>query len=235
LNPENEQLRQTIVEKITKLRWKGHPWFKKFFAGALKREHVQFWHEQQFYVTGYANELIAPLYIKCTDSAVRVKILNNLLEEETGCETKTAAHHELFIRLGLALGNTRERYADIRPIAETAALRHYWDWLVKERPFIEGLAGVAVSGEGQMPGMGSKVAQALQEQFNLTHDQVAAWWAHDEADAEHSGSALAALCTLVKTDAERKAVTRAVDLSLELMWLFLSGLHRVCVEDRPLP
>jgi pyrroloquinoline-quinone synthase len=229
------ELRAELTQRVQAMRWEHHRWFKKLFAKELTKDHCRFWHEQQFYITGQAQELVAPLYLKCPFPEVRVQILRNLLEEETGCETKTAPHPELFIRLGLALGNTRERYMDIKPLPETAALRHYWDWLGHQRSFLEGLAGIAVAGEGQMPNMGSRVSEALEKQFGLTHDESAAWWAHDEADKEHSGTALEVVVERARTDQEQKQVLRAVDLSLELMWLFFSGLYRYCIDDRKLP
>lgn len=229
------EFRAELARRVEAMRWKGHRWFQKFFARELRLEDVRFWHEQQFYVTGHAHELFAPLYLKCDDPVFRTQILKSLLEEETGCDTKTAAHRELFVRVGLALGNTRERYEDVRPLPETAALRHYWEWLGHHRSFVEGLAGIAVAGEGQMPGMANRIARELEEQFGLTHEQTAAWWAHDEADTEHAGTAMEAVVKLATTDLDQKLATRALDLSLEMMWMFLSGLYRVRVEDRTLP
>jgi pyrroloquinoline-quinone synthase len=83
------------------------------------------------------------------DAKVRLEILNNLIEEETGKMSGRAPHPELYIRLGEALGSTRQRMLNIRALPESVALRTWWIWLVANRPFVEGLASVSIAGEGR--------------------------------------------------------------------------------------
>jgi hypothetical protein len=65
----------------------------------------------------------------------------------------SAPHPELYIRLGEALGSTREKMLNITPLAESLALRSYWLSAVDMYPFVEALAALSVGGEGQVPGL----------------------------------------------------------------------------------
>ncbi len=186
---------------------------------------MRHWIEQQFYLTGQVRDLIGPLYVNCEDTAARVHILDNLIEEETGRMSKSAPHPELYLRLGCALGSTRETMLNIRPLPESVALRTWWIWVVANRPFAEGLAAVSIAGEAQVPGVGNEFARILEERYGLTHDETAFWWVHEEADREHGGSAVELVSKLAQTDEEQKRVRDVVDHTLELLWRFIDGLE----------
>lgn len=209
-----------------------HPWILKFRRAELSKEQICHWMEQQFYLTGRVHDLIGPLYVNCEDAEVRAHILDNLIEEETGRMSKSAPHPELYIRLGCALGSTRETMLTIHPLPESVALRTYWVWVVAHRPFMEGLAAVSIAGEAQVPGAGNEFARLLEEKYGLTHEQTAFWWVHEEADKEHGGSAIETVVKLAKTDEEQQRVRAAVDHTLELLWRFFDGLEVAYGQQR---
>src|SRR5579875_3910270 len=215
----------TELQKMVAARrvfW-DHPFVEKF-RPQLSRDQVRHWIEQQFYLTGRVHDLIGPLYVHCEDAQVRAEILNNLIEEETGKMSGSAPHPELYIRLGEALGSTRERMLNIQPLPETLALRTWWIWLVEKRPFVEGLASVSVAGEGQVPGAAKEFARILEQEYGLTHEQSAFWWVHEEADREHGNGAMEIVAKLARTDEEQQRVRAVVRNTLALMWRFFDAL-----------
>lgn len=228
-----EQFSKELQGMVTQRRafW-DHPWIQKFRRAELSKEQIRGWMEQQFYLTGRVHDLIGPLYVNCEDAEVRAHILDNLIEEETGRMSKSAPHPELYIRLGCALGSTRETMLNIRPLPETLALRTYWVWVVAHRPFMEGLAAVSIAGEAQVPGAGNAFARLLEEKYGLTHDQTAFWWVHEEADREHGGSATETVAKLAITDDEQRRVRDAIDYTLELLWRFFDGLDSAYGSQR---
>ena len=229
----SEQFAKELQNMVTHRRafW-DHPWIQKFRRAELSKEQIRCWMEQQFYLTGRVHDLIGPLYVNCEDAEVRAHILDNLIEEETGRMSKSAPHPELYIRLGCALGSTREIMLNIHPLPESVALRTYWVWVVAHRPFMEGLAAVSIAGEAQVPGAGNEFARLLEEKYGLTHEQTAFWWVHEEADKEHGGSAIDTVVKLAKTDEEQRRVRDAVDHTLELLWRFFDGLDLAYGQQR---
>lgn len=224
-----EELKNMVAQR--RAFW-DHPWTQKFRRAELSKEQVRHWIEQQFYLTGKVHDLIGPLYVHCPDAEVRTQILDNLVEEETGRMSGSAAHPELYLRLGTALGSTRETMFNIRPLPETMAMRTWWIWVVANRPFIEGLAAVGIAGEAQVPGAGDVYAKLLEEKYGLTHEQSAFWWVHEEADKEHGGSAVEIVSKMARTDEEQKQVREVIDHTLELLWRFFDGLELAYGEQR---
>jgi pyrroloquinoline-quinone synthase len=226
MTTSSEQFAKELESIVSQRRafW-DHPWIQKFRRAELSTEQVRHWIEQQFYLTGRVHDLIGPLYTKCEDERVRRDLVHNLLEEETGEVSHSAPHPELYLRLGEALGSTRDTMRNLKPLPETLALRSYWTWIVKERPFLEGVAAVSVAGEAQVPGAGSEFARILEEKYGLSHEQSAFWWVHEEADREHGGGAVEMVAKMAQTEQEREAVRQAVDHSLTLLWHFFDGLE----------
>lgn len=222
----SEQFAQELKDMVAQRRafW-DHPWIQKFRRAELSKEQVRHWIEQQFYLTGRVHDLFGPLYTKCDDDKIRAGMVENLIEEETGKMSGTAPHPELYLRLGEALGSTRETMRTIKPLPEALALRTYWVWAVKELPLIEGVAAISIAGEAQVPGAGLEFARILEEKYGLTHEQAAFWWVHEEADADHGGGAIAMVARQAKTDEEQRRVREVVDHSLTLLWRFFDGLE----------
>lgn len=202
-----------------------HPWNQKFRRAELSKEQIRHWIEQQFYLTGKVHDLFGPLYAKCDDEKIRMGLLDNIIEEETGSMSGSAPHPELYIRLGEALGSTRETMRNIQPLPESVALRTYWVWAASNQSFVEGVAAISIAGEAQVPGAGDVYAKLLEEKYGLSHDQTAFWWVHEEADKDHGDGAYALVAKLAQTDAEQKLVRDAVSHSLELLWRFFDGIE----------
>jgi pyrroloquinoline-quinone synthase len=225
----NQQFAKELEDMVSSRRafW-DHPFIQKFRSAELTKDQVRHWIEQQFYLTGRVHDLFGPLYAKCEDARIRMGLVHNLLEEETGEVSHSAPHPELYIRLGEALGSSREAMRSVKPIPEALGLRSYWTWIVKERPFVEGVAAISIAGEAQVPGAGFEFSRILEQKYGLTHEQTAFWWVHEEADKEHGGGAIEMVTNLAQTDQERENVRRTVDDSLTMLWRFFDGLELSC-------
>ena len=120
-----EQLKEDLEAKKA---FHQHPWIEKFARGELSREQVKIWTEQLNYVTGIGiHELMGGIYAKCTDPESRKQIADSLYEEETGKMSGTEPHPELYIRLGIALGSSREEMLNVKPLPETRAVRAWYE------------------------------------------------------------------------------------------------------------
>lgn len=222
----SEQFALELKDMVAQRRafW-DHPWIQKFRRAELSQEQVRHWIEQQFYLTGRVHDLFGPIYAKCDDDKIRAGMVENLIEEETGKMSGTAPHPELYLRLGEALGSTRDIMRTIKPLPESLSLRTYWVWAAKELPLIEGVAAISIAGEAQVPGAGLEFARIMEEKYGLTHEQAAFWWVHEEADADHGGGAIAMVARQARTDEEQRRVREVVDHSLTLLWRFFDGIE----------
>lgn len=219
---------QLKADLEAKKAWRDHPFIKKFERGELAKEQVRDWVEQQYFVTGHDGHiLLGAMLAKAPTEKVREEIVENIIEETTGSKIEgSAPHNELYLRLGEALGSTRERMLTLDPHPETLALRSYWELVILNRSFAEGMAAGSLGGEAQLPGSAARFAKVLEEKYGLTHEQSAFWWVHEQADAEHGDAAFRFVASLCTTEEEQQKVRTTLRRSLELAWLFFDGLER---------
>lgn len=222
-----EFVKQLKADVERKKAMHQHPWVKRFERGELTRDQARGWIEQFYYVIGQnIHRIMGGLYFKCPDPKIRAEIIENIVEEELGKVSGTAGHPDLCIRLGEALGSSRERMQSLEPLPETRALRCWYELaMAPSTPFVDALA-MGAAGEAQLPGAAAKFAQLLEQKFGLTHEQTTFWWVHEEMDREHSGAAYEALARIARTDEEQQRVRDVVRGYLDLWWLFFDGLER---------
>jgi pyrroloquinoline-quinone synthase len=91
--------------------YRDHPWIQRYVKGELSRAQVRTWVEQHYCTVGDVHDIFGPIYTGCPDPQVRVHMLENLWEEETGKITGSLPHRELMCRLIEALGGSREEIA----------------------------------------------------------------------------------------------------------------------------
>src|SRR5271156_4423432 len=111
---------------------------------------------------------LSALHSRCTNAEERVKLAESLYEEETGKISGSAPHPELFIRLGLGVGLSREDMIHGKALPSTAALIDWFELSTKDRSFAEGIGAINLAAEGQVPGNFAPFARALEKHYGLS-------------------------------------------------------------------
>ena len=159
------------------------------------------------------------LYVICPDPAWRAKIAEVVYEEGTGrLFSDGVAHNELYYRFAEGVGVGREELSRTRYCAGALAFKQYFIQICSGS-FIEGVAGHMLGAEAQGPGHYQQIAENLQEQFELTDEQVAFWVIHDIADEDHSGIGRELLEQFAATPDDLERVVVAVDEMQQMMEL----------------
>src|ERR1700685_2212777 len=78
---------------------------------------------------------LSALHSRCVNAEERVKLAGSLYEEETGRSSRSAAHPQLFIRLGLGLGLSRDDMIHGKAFPSTAALIDWFELSPHVRAF----------------------------------------------------------------------------------------------------
>jgi pyrroloquinoline-quinone synthase len=139
--------------------YQDHPWIQRYVKGELSRAQIRTWVEQHYCTVGDVHDIFGPIYAACPDPEVRVRMLENLWEEETGKITGSAPHRELMCRLIEELGGTRAQIAQTKPLPETVARRSFLRLMARTRPFYEAVAAISVAGEAQFGDMAETYAR----------------------------------------------------------------------------
>ena len=145
-----------------------HPVIQEMEKGELSREQIAGWIYQITRWANPSNILMGAMYAKCPDDDLRVMILDNLSEEETGSESGTAGHVELFERTFAELGWDEQRRTTEDVKMETWALAHWFEVVMTQRSLAEAIAAVSFSAERINPLCFSKVEKALRANYEIS-------------------------------------------------------------------
>jgi pyrroloquinoline quinone (PQQ) biosynthesis protein C len=221
------ELTQTLKTMLEQRKaYRDHPWVHRYLTGELSRMQIRTWVEQHYCTVGDVHDIFGPIYAGCPDQTVRVRMLENLWEEETGRMTESAPHRELMCRLIEELGGTRAEIAQTRPLPETVARRSFLRLMARTRPFYEAIAAISVAGEAQFGDMAETYAQTGETRYGLSPKATAFWWVHAKADKEHGGTAFEIVSQWARTEEEQQQVIESVRQSLELAWCWFDGFVR---------
>lgn len=195
-----------------------HPLWQAVVRGKLSRAQVIEFVKQSACIPLYNHHFHGYLYINCPNPVWRSRMAEVGYEEGTGqIYSDGVAHGELYLRLGEALGVSREDMYSVEFSAGALGIRHYFENICR-RSFLEGFAAVALGGEASVPGVLGKVSDAFVQHYGLTADQARFFSVHEEADSDHSSGALEFLEEFARTDPDVALAVRTVRDSVEMMW-----------------
>ena len=110
-----------------------HPIWHRIADGKVSQAGLCNFATQFFLQVREFPRALSALHSRCVNAEERVKLAESLYEEETGKISGSAPHPELFIRLGLGLGMSRDDMIHGKALPSTAALI---DWF-ESRPRID--------------------------------------------------------------------------------------------------
>ena len=176
----------------------------------------------------------------CPVMAIKQKILEHEYGEVIKDRYSEFGHLDLIVRQAKTLGLTPEEVLNTKPIPTTMATLYAWDWLTREKSWLEGLSALTVTewtnddrlladlGGGHSTRMGKR----WMEDLGLQWKDMPNFDVHRQADEEHSDMFLPFLCEYATGEKERVALN-AVKESLELFALYREGVAKA-MEKIPL-
>ena len=162
----------------------------------------------------------------CPHTEIRKFVVTENLYEEEALEGHS--HFEILLRMGSALGLSREELELAKPLPSTVVALHAWEALTKNRSWYEGIAAKAVLERTNNPDCGNfsaLEAERWMRQLKLSRDDVEFWLLHDSVDQIHGDGALRLMEKYLKTDDEREAAIRAAEESMMAWRVYLDGIY----------
>jgi pyrroloquinoline-quinone synthase len=195
-----------------------HPFWLQIRDGKVSQDGLCNFAIQFFLQVREFPRALSALHSRCFNFDERVKLAESLYEEETGKISGSAPHPELFIRLGLGVGLSREDMIHGKALPSTAALIDWFELSTKDRSFAEGIGAINIAAEGQVP----------ETHYGLSREQVAFFDVHEIADRDHSDVGDNILSHTPMSEVEHAKVWAAVERSLDMWWQFFDGIQRAC-------
>jgi pyrroloquinoline quinone (PQQ) biosynthesis protein C len=170
----------------------------------------------------------------CPHVEVRKFVVTENLYEEEALEGHS--HFELLVKMGKAVGLTREQVETAKPLPTTVVALHAWETLTKNRTWYEGLAAKAVlerTNDRKCGNFSAEQGERWMRQLKLTADDVEFWLLHDTVDQVHGGGSFNLLEKYLRSDAEKEAAIRAAEESMMAWKVYLDGVCDAVAGSNP--
>lgn len=225
-SPFEQTLYRIVADCHLNLRWVAYSKERLTFEGA--RLLVQQWG----IFTRHSRRCWAYVVGNCPHVEIRKFIVRENLYEEEAIEGHS--HFDLILRLGQALGLSREALEFAEPLHTTLVALHAWEALTKNRSWHEGVAAKAVLEMTNLPECGrfsGEEAERWNRQLGLSAEDVEFWSLHDSVDQIHGGGSLQLLEKYLVREDDRRQALQAGRESMMAWKVYLDGIFEAAVKN----
>lgn len=202
-----------------------HPFYQMWSSGKLPHSALAEYAKQYYHLTDNFPRFAASVYKNCDDAKIRRKILNNLIEEETGDKTKP--HAVLWLQFCSALGIKAKDAIKSKKMKNTNALLKDFESLTSN-DFLNG-AACLLAYEMQLPDISKTKKEGLIRHYNIKGKAGLEFFdVHMEADIRHSKVWKGILAKHAKGSKAQK-IMKSFNQSLSSQWRFLDGILEKCL------
>jgi pyrroloquinoline quinone (PQQ) biosynthesis protein C len=197
-----------------------------FSKDRLTREAAQVLIEQWSNFTRHSRQCWAHVVGNCPIIEVRKFIVTENLYEEEAQEGHS--HFEILVRMGIALGLTRQDIEFAKPLPTTVVAMNAWEAMTKNRTWYEGLAAKSVLERTNNPNCGNfshHQADYWTRQLKLSKEDTEFWWMHDSVDQIHGDGSLKLLEKYLTREDQKQAALRAAEESMMAWTVYFDGFY----------
>jgi pyrroloquinoline-quinone synthase len=178
---------------------------------------------------------------RCPAADVRADLMENILEEESGAVSGAGSHAELFLYMMDGFGHPRRLFEDVELLPESAAYRRFVDEAVAG-PWLVGAAVSTIFVEGSVQdrseleaggshGPAGDEADPFARHPLVIHQGLDPRYlelkrVHRRVEGGHRLDAYAAVAKHARSNAERSAVTGAIEKALDLWVSYRDAIER---------
>ena len=194
-----------------------HPVVLAMEDGSATVAQLQLFTEQFYFHISRMLPWIGAIYVRCPHEDVRTALVKNLAEECTGYQSGTAAHPDLLLQFGEALGMDADVIRCGEQMTEGRRLTEYFEFMGLCREWYVPLSAIGIGLESFVPDTFRRVVAAMKKNYGLTDEQLVFWTMHILADEEHGDEGIELVSTYALTGEARKQV---FDCTVETSRLF---------------
>jgi pyrroloquinoline quinone (PQQ) biosynthesis protein C len=195
--------------------------WSEYSARGLTRAGARLYCQQHGIFTRHSRRAWAYVVGNCPEVEVRRFIVRENLFEEEG--TEDGSHYMKLVRMGQALGLTREAIDDAVPLPSLRAALLMWETLTKDRHWLIGAAAKATL---EMKGVAGVEGPRWMHELELSAADCDFWLLHHEVDQVHGPGALQLVLKYLPRypEVDAAAILTAVEDSAYALRLFRDGV-----------
>ena len=218
-----ESLAEELAREPRALDLAANPFLAALANGSCPRDAIRRYAIDTYVLSSTFSQRLASLVAMCPDSAVRVELVRNILEEEgvASFDGKRISrrddrqHGEIARRFAHAAGVDDAELAR----AKDQYRRQTWvDRAIAGGRLCAALAYLTVGFEGCVPPTYALLVSALERNYGFSRDDLEFFILHMTADADHSRLGAEMIAALVRSDADREEALTGVQRATTAWW-----------------
>jgi pyrroloquinoline-quinone synthase len=219
---KTEDFLKALDDLVAEKHLLKHPFYKLWSEGKLSPESIR-----EYAISYYPHVAAFPTYVSgvhsgCDDPALRLELLENLVEEEGG----PVNHPALWRRFAAALGATGEDLAIEPRTPEVAAVIAEFRRATRDGSVAEGLAALYAY-ESQIPEISRTKREGLASFYGIEDAEATRFFTvHEETDVWHRQVERSAIGRVAVTDAEQRRALASAERCLDALNRVLDGVMR---------
>jgi len=198
----------------------NHPFYQLWNEGKISVKALQGYTQQYYHFVAEIPRLVGRVYSNTSDMKDRLTILENLNEEEN----PKLPHEELWIRFGEGLG-VKRKHLKAKMLPETRTMMNSM-WNLCKDDSLSGCAAL-LAYESQISEIACLKMKGLKKYYNIKDKRSLEFFeVHKVSDIEHQKTWKKIIAKHAKTAPEKAKVRKALNKSLNSMWLMLDGIQK---------
>lgn len=226
---------ESLVEELTRetgtINIGANPFLRALAGGTASRHAIRRYAIETYVLSSTFPRRLASLVAMCSDPAVRLELLRNILEEE-GVTSFDGEH--ITRRADRQHGEIARRFAHAAGVRDEELLRareeqrpKTWvDHAIADGRLCTALAYLTAGFEGCVPPTYALLVRALEGNYGFTPDDLEFFILHMTADAEHSRLGAEMTAALVRSEADREEAVTGVKRAKTAWWWWHKSFAR---------
>lgn len=209
-----------LEKEIQRKHLSKHEFYQLWNEGKISIDALQGYAQQYYKFVSEFPRFVSRVHSNTPYEKERMLILENLNEEENA----SLSHAELWLSFAEGLGLKRNKInAEMLP--ETKKMLNQLRKL-SSKDFLEGAAAL-LAYEAQIPDIAKLKMEGLKKHYNIKRRKALEFFrVHSKVDIEHQKTWKNIIARHVKTKEQKIKVRKALNKSLNAMWLMLDGVYR---------
>ncbi len=204
-----------------------HPFYVRWNRGELTESELQIYTKEYFLFVKAIPTYVSAIHSNCKEHSLRLSILENLVEEETGGDG-LIPHEELWVWFARGVGVDREElYSNCGAVGTRKLLLTYRNLCSSSNCAVGAAAMYAY--ESRIPEIAESKMEGLQQHYNVSDEETLRFFReHMVADIEHSKTWAQLISQMATTEEIQTQIEEAVSKAARSLWRMLDGVCEQC-------
>lgn len=187
--------REAFLEAMqSRIRGREHwtyPIVQNIYKGTATPEQIGYLGVLFFHFTKHTPQVISTIHSRCPDPAIRRRIMDTLIDEDTELRCGSASHHQLALDFATRFIGCSEQEVIDHPIPQLLLdMTEYRYKVAREMPVPIALGNSGIAGESHNPEAMRLISEGLRNHYGVKDEDQESWIVHIDGDLEHGDTAL---------------------------------------------